>query len=263
MGGGEGQKGPAKERAFYELPDSWGVPEASPELLRKIDRLVEMIPEGVRTVLDVGCGTGVLTNGLAKHFEVIGCDWSLTALSYVRTPKVCASATMLPFGSGSVDLLLSSEVLEHLTEDDLQASVAEMLRLRPRFLLITIPNRENIHVNDIRCPVCGTIFNASHHMRSFTLDSLAALFPGYRVRMSAEGGPPMRTYAPWLLRIKQGPGKMWYRLPPGRTTMCPSCGNTRFPQQRRTLIGLAATALNRILSRTRPYWLFALFERTG
>ena len=38
----------------------------------KMDLILENIPEDTKTVIDIGCGNGVITNRLGRHFDVTG-----------------------------------------------------------------------------------------------------------------------------------------------------------------------------------------------
>jgi SAM-dependent methyltransferase len=250
-----------RERAFYEIPENWENFTLTEVIREKIGMLRSMIPPDVATILDLGCGNGLITNALADGYRVVGLDWSLSALSLVRVPRICARAGALPVRPRCVDLLLCSELLEHLLEDEFQRAIGEILRLGPRYLLLTVPNEENLMRNALRCPECGMVFNASHHQRSFDLERLTSLFPAYELQRWEVHGPPVRAYPNWLLRIRQRVGGRWFQVPEGRTVQCPRCGSTRFPKKRYNPVSLCCDALNRLVSRRRPYWLFALLVR--
>jgi ubiquinone/menaquinone biosynthesis C-methylase UbiE len=104
-----------------------------------------LIPElrrGMR-VLDVGCGPGSITRGLAERVapgEVIGVDLSAETLEAARGDAAArglanvryeeASVYALPFVEASFDVAYAHQVLQHLRERP--AALAEMLRvLRP------------------------------------------------------------------------------------------------------------------------------------
>ncbi|ELS58782.1 putative methyltransferase [Streptomyces viridochromogenes Tue57] len=100
------------------------------------------------TVLDVGCGDGsaaaVAARVLAGH-RIVGVDWSQDALRRAahRLPGVVRGELSdggLPFGAGSADAVLFSEVVEHLVDPD--GALDELRRvLRPGgHLMLSTPN---------------------------------------------------------------------------------------------------------------------------
>lgn len=249
------------ERGFYEIRENWERFTLTPELAEKARVIASMIPPDARRILDVGCGNGILTHELARERSIVGVDWSRAALGFLRVPGVCASSAALPVRPGRFDLLFCSELLEHLLEGDFRATLAEFERLAPAYLLLSVPNEENRHVNELRCPACGEVFNASHHQRSFSAASLAARFPRYRELRREVGGERVRRYPLGLLRLRQRLGGRWFQVPASRIAMCPRCGNRSFPRARRNPISLGCDGLNRLISRRRPYWLYMLLAR--
>ena len=94
-------------------------------------------------ILDIGCGTGATASALEQVGQVIGVDFSPLALEACRRrgldKLIHAKAAALPISSGLIDLIVATDVLEHL-EDDL-AALAEFHRmLRPGGVaVITVP----------------------------------------------------------------------------------------------------------------------------
>ena len=94
-------------------------------------------------VLDLACGTGGNLAILGEHGRVLALDLSPHALGRCRergcARTVCGSATALPLASGSVDLVASMDLLEHLDDD--REGAREMFRvLRPGgVLVVTAP----------------------------------------------------------------------------------------------------------------------------
>jgi 2-polyprenyl-3-methyl-5-hydroxy-6-metoxy-1,4-benzoquinol methylase len=99
------------------------------------------------SVLDVGCGEGVLTLEWARLLgsgPVVGVDladpkleaeWSSRQRPNLRF--VAARAEELPFGAGEFDLVAAIEALEHIP--DPQRTVAEMARVARGHLLVSVP----------------------------------------------------------------------------------------------------------------------------
>ena len=108
----------------------------------------ELLPGECRSkrVLDAGCGTGWFSARAAQEgATVISVDVGFRLLAQTarkcQSSGVVASVCDLPFPSGTFDVVISSEVIEH-TSDPARA-VREMSRvLRPGgCLALTVPNR--------------------------------------------------------------------------------------------------------------------------
>lgn len=99
------------------------------------------------SVLDVGCGEGVLTHQWAQQLgdrRIVGIDldddklkaeWATRQrpnLEYRTIP-----AEHMPFADGEFDLACAIEVLEHVP--DPEHTVAEMARVASRHLLVSVP----------------------------------------------------------------------------------------------------------------------------
>lgn len=96
-------------------------------------------------VLDIGCGTGAQLRMLRDlgFTDVTGVDFSDAAIDHCRAkgwgPVQKADATGLPFTADAFDLVLATDVIEHLDDD--AAALAEVCRvLRPgAHVLVTVP----------------------------------------------------------------------------------------------------------------------------
>jgi ubiquinone/menaquinone biosynthesis C-methylase UbiE len=99
------------------------------------------------TVLDVGCGEGVLTYEWAGRLDggrIVGIDLDDPKLraewetrSRANLEFRAEEATALSFGDGEFDLATAIEVLEHVPEPE--ATVAEMARVARRRVLVSVP----------------------------------------------------------------------------------------------------------------------------
>jgi ubiquinone/menaquinone biosynthesis C-methylase UbiE len=111
--------------------------------LRNITALVQRAQP--RRLLDVGCGEGVVLRHLDRHLRgvrVVGLDVDGTGLRVAQSQNsvslVQSSVYALPFATGSFDLVLCCEVLEHV--DDPDAALAELARVSSQRVLLSVPN---------------------------------------------------------------------------------------------------------------------------
>ena len=129
-------------------------------------------------VLDIGTGTGANLRLLRDlgFTEVTGLDASEEAIGYcaskglgaVRKGDTCA----LPFADGSFDLVLATDVIEHVDDDD--AAVREVSRVLARGgkALITVPAFQSLW---------GLQDRKAFHKRRYRMNSLLALLRGARL----------------------------------------------------------------------------------
>jgi hypothetical protein len=117
-------------------------------------------------------------------------------LKAVKVSKLLASATDIPFADNSFDLAFSSEMLEHLSSPDLEKAAREMVRVARKYLLISVPNREQLGKSMVKCKVCAEVYHAYGHLHSFTDSSLRGLFPGTQKLDSLCFGPTSKDYHP-------------------------------------------------------------------
>jgi SAM-dependent methyltransferase len=98
------------------------------------------------SILDVGCGEGVLTHKWAQRIDgrVVGIDLDDPALQAEWEKRSAPNldyrvmkAENLPFGDDEFDLASAIEVLEHVP--DPQHTVAEMARVASKWLLVSVP----------------------------------------------------------------------------------------------------------------------------
>jgi 2-polyprenyl-3-methyl-5-hydroxy-6-metoxy-1,4-benzoquinol methylase len=100
-----------------------------------------------RSILDVGCGEGVLTAEWAERLgdgRIVGIDLDDPKLraEWERRSRPnlefrAEEATSLSFADDEFDLASAIEVLEHVPEPE--ATVAEMARVASRHLLVSVP----------------------------------------------------------------------------------------------------------------------------
>jgi SAM-dependent methyltransferase len=211
--------------SYYEQEIAWGH-ELSETEEERVLGTIRLIPEDVKSIVDIGCGDGRITNRIHRLCpEVVGVDISGVALRHIRVNKIRASVTSLPLKDNSFELALATELLEHIHEPDYKAAVREIERVAANWILIGVPLREQLAMGQARCPRCKTKFHANYHFRSFN-DMRKLFAPKYGLSKMEQTGGTRRRYVPWLLWIKHNLGGTWVRTP---TTICPKCGCGLYP----------------------------------
>lgn len=100
----------------------------------------------VESILDVGCGEGFTLHrlkekGIGKKLE--GLEYLQTAIDlgkelYPDIKITQGSIYNLPYEDNSFDLVLCTEVLEHLEEPEI--ALKELVRVSKKYLAISVPN---------------------------------------------------------------------------------------------------------------------------
>lgn len=98
------------------------------------------------SILDVGCGEGITLNRLigeniGKKLEGIESSKLAIELSKKINPNLnikYGNIYSLPYKDGAFDLVICTEVLEHL--DNPKKGISELTRVSSKYLLLTVPN---------------------------------------------------------------------------------------------------------------------------
>jgi SAM-dependent methyltransferase len=137
-------------------------------------------PANGRRLLNIGVGDGYLEGlAIAVGLEVHSLDPDSEAIARVcqnGTKGVTGIIEAMPFESETFDVVVASEVLEHLSEKQRLAGLQEVARvLKPdgRFLGTT-PYNEDLFLGRTVCPCCGVVFHRWGHQASFTMRSMRA-----------------------------------------------------------------------------------------
>lgn len=139
-----------KALAHDRLADQFDTLMNSYDIERRLHILIDTFLGSVdlrgRLILDAGCGTGRGVQRLAaRGAHVIALDYGRQLLRYTRARYACdpaqGSVIDLPFATGSMYVVFSSEVIEH-TPDPL-AAVREMVRVLQvgGYLVLSTPNK--------------------------------------------------------------------------------------------------------------------------
>ncbi|MGE5377588.1 MAG: class I SAM-dependent methyltransferase [Bacteroidota bacterium] len=175
------------------------LPEPAPVAIQFTERLKE---RGVRSVLDLGCGSGRhVVHMSGKGLHVTGADNAPTALKltgeWLRQEHLDADLVLadmrrpLPFERDSFDALLSTQVIHHARLATVRETTREIQRVvySGGTILISVPARREIAMDgeaseeiepNTFVPTGGSEKGLPHHL--FTPAELRDLFPLFEVQ---------------------------------------------------------------------------------
>jgi 2-polyprenyl-3-methyl-5-hydroxy-6-metoxy-1,4-benzoquinol methylase len=158
-----------------------------------------------QSLLDVGCGEGVLTHQWAQRLgeqrRVVGIDLDDPALHAEWAKRTAPNleyrvmkAENLPFADGEFDAAAAIEVLEHVP--DAEHTVAEMARVAKRWLLVSVP-REPLWraLNMARGAYWKDLGNTPGHLNHWSKRSFVALLSRHGEVVEA------RSPFPWTMLL--------------------------------------------------------------
>ena len=162
-----------------------------------------------RSVLDVGCGEGVLTHKWAERLRdgrIVGVDLEdpVIQAEWVKrqAPNLeykIMKAERFPFADGEFELAAAIEVLEHVP--DPAQTIAEMARCASRYLLVSVP-REPLWriVNMARGAYIKELGNTPGHLNHWSKRQFIAELSKVGVVEQA------RSPFPWSMLLVRLPG---------------------------------------------------------
>lgn len=267
------------EQDYYESDSFWkdGMLE-DPANQTRVRTTADMIPTSVHSLLDVGCGNGVFVHLVSKtrpEIDITATDRSEAALKYVRTRKHVSEITDLGIGKNRYDCVTCLQVLEHIPHSIYSQALESLKTASKKYLLVSVPFREDLENNFTRCPKCRSCFNSDLHFRNYDIDNINGLF-GSSFRLIASRNVVEREVS-YVSLMAASLMKYFRRHKENsfRSPVCPICSyeNEAFAldmgaKSRATKTGkYGKSRLKDFLKRLSPkkkipgFWVIALFEK--
>ncbi len=157
----------------------------------------------IKSVLDVGCGEGFTLNrlegeGIGKKLE--GVDFNKNAIEIGKklhpdlTLKV-SSIYNLEYKNNSFDLVMATEVLEHLEEP--KKGLRELIRVSKKYILLSVPNEPFfMAANFLRGKNLRRWGNDIEHIQHWSAKSFELWVRSYGLEVISSKHP-----FPWILLL--------------------------------------------------------------
>jgi hypothetical protein len=240
----------------------------SPAEKARIADLLEILPKGHATALDIGARDGYISRLLAEHFQnVTALDLELPTFQFDRVTPVQGDVTALQFPERAFDVVVCSEVLEHLPPELLPRACSEIVRVARHAVFIGVPYKQDLRVGRMTCLSCGRVNPSWGHLNSFDEARLHKLFqPLKPIKAShvGQGDYPTTALAAFLSDLAGNPWGTYNQEEP-----CIHCGRQLVRPTNRNLFqrlcGAAAHYMGpveELFFKRQAMWIHIVFSRT-
>jgi ubiquinone/menaquinone biosynthesis C-methylase UbiE len=265
------------EKKYYEAGAFWkeGILSTGVNKIR-FDETINLIPDDVKTLADIGCGNGVLAAHMEEKklsIKVMGIDRSEEALKYVKTDKAIGDVTAIPLGDKEYDCVTCLQVLEHIPVNNYSTALFELSRISKKYIIIGVPFQEDLTVNATQCPQCKSFFNSDMHLRSYNMDDMNNLFMDYGFHCVKQLNVVKSQKFVGLDTINKWRSGFTKRSKSFNSPLCPICGfeNSAYAvtavEGQTPIVETNGTGIKGLLKKTWPkkevagYWVIALYQR--
>lgn len=227
--------------------------------MQRLQTTAAFVPEDARTGLEIGFHDFRATDMLSAKLDLVSTDLPSAVKDPGCRKLAFADIRNLPFPDMSFDVVICTEVLEHLPEETIARGVRELVRVSRKYLLISVPYQQRVWNEMFKCAHCGYVYNNVDHLHYFDEHRLLGLFPGATLKRKQLVGQ-LDGYAPdWLYACARTLGSVWCEY---RWDTCPGCSrNAQVPRP-----NAVGWVLQRVLWRAekhatrRPAWILVLLQ---
>lgn len=223
----------------------------------RINKITEFIPKETESILDIGCGDGKVINALTGFSLIVGLDFCQTALNYTKTDKVVSYCDEISCKRGKFDLVLINEVLEHLEENVYTKTLKEILRLFPKFIIVSVPFNQKLKGFYTKCSDCGCVYlpdaQTNIHVRKFNFNDVTNLFKDFYCVDKIDYCGDTRSDPLLILKHKLG----YYLYT--KHARCPLCNSSNQYQKNDSLLRFI-NIINRVICRKEHAWLIVRYK---
>jgi hypothetical protein len=186
----------------------------------RLDETLDALPKDIVTGLEVGFNDCRVTKYLRDKIDLVSIDLPRDVHNPDGYRLAFADIQSLPFTDKAFDIVICTEVLEHLPVDVLLRGVEELQRVSRRYVLVSVPYQQRVWNETFKCSNCGYVGNSMGHLHYMDERKVDGLFrKASRVKTDMVGR--IAGYAPdWLYKASNLFGNAWSNFAAG---VCPAC----------------------------------------
>ena len=150
--------------------------------IERITNLIGLLPKHGGIALDAGAREGFFSVILTDYFDsVIALDLSKPNINHEKIILVKGDITNLEYQDNYFDIVVCTEVLEHIPSDLLETACSELSRISKKNVLIGFPYKQDTRLGKTTCSICGKINPIYGHVNTFNEKKLDSLFSDCRL----------------------------------------------------------------------------------
>ena len=190
-------------------PDLSGIGGLTPRERERLERTLAALPDDVASGLEIGFYDLRVTDSLRARMDLVSIDLPRPVRDHEGRRLAFADIGKLPFRDRVFDIVICTEVLEHLEEEALARGVRELQRVSRRYILVSVPYQQRVWNEMFKCAECGHVCNSMGHVNYLDDTSLVRMF-NRAVPLRTELMSELGGYAPdWLYRGASRFGNAW------------------------------------------------------
>lgn len=232
---------------------------------QRLNDIIRLLPKNRCSILEIGARHGMMTRILTQYYsEITALDLEEPGFDIENVTKVKGDVANLEFEDYCFDVVICTEVLEHVAPERVAQACREISRVARHEVLIGIPYKQDIRLYRTTCLACGKKNPSYGHINHFDQPTLEQLFAGMNVIEITKVGPASPRTNCVSAKLMDFAGNPWGTY--AQEEPCVYCGaKLQAPKKRKVMqkvAGKIATILTKIQNkiwRPKPYWIHALF----
>ncbi len=169
---------------YYQRVNPAYLETTSRDKIMMLSKIIKRYTSNTDYLCEVGLGNGLMLKELARSRRVMGVDLSKDTIVHLKSKPdfsnielrdgdICRLSTV----SQDMDAVITIDVIEHLTSDQLSRAYKEIhkvLKMEGKWF-INVPWNEDLKLTEVFCPHCHKTFHRFGHKQSFDEAKLNAI----------------------------------------------------------------------------------------